>query len=387
MVTMDAHIPIVRSNTALYSHLDEWISRSLQILVDNDFLEPIYNGPKVEEIESIADDYDHEIHDEKLPKTIDTLRTRALGTGAALEALGDLDSAILWYRIGQYRWREGADSHSDNKPILPWPNRESPAIWQENVGLCCALTGNNPHATRLFTWAAQNRSMTDEEIEEAENARFYQDIWQDLGFQIFSLTWLGDWPEILRLSKIGMRVVEKTQRAGYPKDFRGPQLLIKIGHTIATYYTSPNAASKEAAKNSITLKKVPDRDPLTRFSMLPYFFALIRKYPQLDPYPKLSSRSKGRLKIIADSDIAPLTEADFQRVLDDIFNDARRKGHYYSRVVSIGLHRRAGGYPGKSHQMPLCLDVMQKNMGPHDRILRQYDGDVLEIQYHIPRSD
>jgi hypothetical protein len=122
--------------------------------------------------------------------------------------------------------------------------------------------------------------------------------------------------------------------------------------------------------------------------MLSYFFALIRKYPQLDPYPKLPSQNKCRLKIIADSDIAPATESDFQRVLDEIFDDAKRKRRYYIKVASVGLHRRVGGYPGKRHQMALCLDVMRKNIGPHDRIFRQtLENDLLEIEYCIPRRD
>jgi len=47
------------------------------------------------------------------------------------------------------------------------------------------------------------------------------------------------------------------------------------------------------------------------------------------------------------------TRADFQRVLNLIFNQAESKGLKFVDVTAGDLHRKVGGYPGPNHRMPL----------------------------------
>jgi hypothetical protein len=160
--------------------------------------------------------------------------------------------------------------------------RGAPALWQERAALCAALAGNTTRARDLFTWAAENRQKSREEMEAQERTKYYQSVWQPLGYRIYSLTWLGLWDEVIPLAEIGMRLVEKTRRAGHPKDFREPQLLILIGFKLANYFISPTDETLTEATNALVLSKIPDRNSQIRFNMLPHLLALRCKYPQLD---------------------------------------------------------------------------------------------------------
>lgn len=87
----------------------------------------------------------------------------------------------------------------------------------------------------------------------------------------------------------------------------------------------------------------------------------------------------------------PNTE-DFQNALDEIFNKYEGEGKTFIVVQTGGLHRQVGGYPGENHRMPLCCEVMRKNMKPElgDEILpdgpAKGDGASLRIRYNLPRT-
>ncbi|RLI39941.1 HNH endonuclease [Candidatus Bathyarchaeota archaeon] len=83
------------------------------------------------------------------------------------------------------------------------------------------------------------------------------------------------------------------------------------------------------------------------------------------------------------------TRADFQRVLNSIFNQAESKGLKFVDVTAGDLHRKVGGYPGPNHRMPLCCSVMKQNMQEGDIILYQPpsgQGASLRIRYKLPRK-
>jgi hypothetical protein len=51
-----------------------------------------------------------------------------------------------------------------------------------------------------------------------------------------------------------------------------------------------------------------------------------------------------------------------------MFATAHAQGLSHIDILSGDLHRRFGGYPGQDHRMPVCCDVMRKNMRPADEI-------------------
>ena len=82
----------------------------------------------------------------------------------------------------------------------------------------------------------------------------------------------------------------------------------------------------------------------------------------------------------------PPTAQNFQIELNNIFASAKQQGKLYVDVRAGDLHRKVGGYPGRNHRMPLCCEVMKRNMKPGDRILQQPpsgQGANLVIRYYI----
>jgi hypothetical protein len=80
--------------------------------------------------------------------------------------------------------------------------------------------------------------------------------------------------------------------------------------------------------------------------------------------------------------------ADFQRVLDELLDDAVTTGQPSLDLSAGELHRRVGGYPGRLHRMPLCCEVMRSAMGPDDVVLEQPPsgkGASLRIRYDLAR--
>lgn len=79
---------------------------------------------------------------------------------------------------------------------------------------------------------------------------------------------------------------------------------------------------------------------------------------------------------------------DFELALSHLFKEAERQGWPYVDVNAGELHRKVGGYPGRSHRMPVCCEVMKKNMQAADQILEQPPkgkGASLTIRYKLPR--
>ena len=80
---------------------------------------------------------------------------------------------------------------------------------------------------------------------------------------------------------------------------------------------------------------------------------------------------------------------DFQRELDSIFASAQQEGKSPIEVKSGDLHRAVGGYPGRSHRLPVCCRMMRRNMKPGDEILHQPpsgEGATPIIRFKLPRD-
>ena len=80
---------------------------------------------------------------------------------------------------------------------------------------------------------------------------------------------------------------------------------------------------------------------------------------------------------------------DFQLELDSIFAFAEAKLLTAIIISSRDLHRLVGGYPGTDHRMPVCCNVMRKNIAHGDEVLSEPPsgtGATLTIKYQFPRG-
>jgi hypothetical protein len=79
---------------------------------------------------------------------------------------------------------------------------------------------------------------------------------------------------------------------------------------------------------------------------------------------------------------------DFQKELQSQFSLAAAAGAESVIINSGDLHRTLGGYPGKTHQMPVCCQVMYKERRAGDLVLAappKGQGATLSIEYQLPR--
>lgn len=84
----------------------------------------------------------------------------------------------------------------------------------------------------------------------------------------------------------------------------------------------------------------------------------------------------------------PPGKAEFQEELRAILKDAHQRGATEVIVKAADLHQKAGGYPGRNHNMPSCCDAMTEAKRPGDEVLHsppKGKGATLSIRYKLPR--
>lgn len=83
-----------------------------------------------------------------------------------------------------------------------------------------------------------------------------------------------------------------------------------------------------------------------------------------------------------------LTADDFRTHLLNKIKHAESLGLGHIDILSGELHKEIGGYPSKSHSMPVCCSVMRGEMSELDEVLAQPPkgkGATLQIRYVLPR--
>jgi hypothetical protein len=69
--------------------------------------------------------------------------------------------------------------------------------------------------------------------------------------------------------------------------------------------------------------------------------------------------------------------------------EASSTGASHADIQAGVLHRRVGGYPGRTYAMPVCCDVMRAAMRGRDVVLSQPPkgkGASLVIRYRLPHE-
>lgn len=80
------------------------------------------------------------------------------------------------------------------------------------------------------------------------------------------------------------------------------------------------------------------------------------------------------------------TKDDFINEIQSQFMEAKAIGAQYVDIVSGDVHRKLGGYPGKSHRMKTCCMAMYELMKANDEILHAPEstyGATVEIRYYL----
>jgi len=103
--------------------------------------------------------------------------------------------------------------------------------------------------------------------------------------------------------------------------------------------------------------------------------------------PAGQGRARTRQRI---GDVSMPTAEDFRNALNEKFRNALDGGQELIQIRSGDLHRELGGYPGLSHRMPVCCQVMRREMRDGDTVVAeppQGMGANLVIEYRLPRQE
>jgi 5-methylcytosine-specific restriction protein A len=79
---------------------------------------------------------------------------------------------------------------------------------------------------------------------------------------------------------------------------------------------------------------------------------------------------------------------DFKAALNAEFQEAIKLNRSWIDINSGDLHRKLGGYPSKTHQMPTCCNAMYEKKRAGDEVISQPPkgkGATLTIRYKLPR--
>jgi hypothetical protein len=82
------------------------------------------------------------------------------------------------------------------------------------------------------------------------------------------------------------------------------------------------------------------------------------------------------------------TAATFRDALRQLLAEAASRGMAHADIQAGRFHRWVGGYPGPSHSMPVCCDVMWAAKRVGDTVVAQPPkrrGASLTIRYRLPR--
>jgi hypothetical protein len=80
---------------------------------------------------------------------------------------------------------------------------------------------------------------------------------------------------------------------------------------------------------------------------------------------------------------------DFRQALAGFLAEAERDGRSQVEVSAAQLHRALGGYPGRSHRIPICCSVMRTSMREGDSIITSPVagiGPAFTVRFLLPRT-
>ena len=83
------------------------------------------------------------------------------------------------------------------------------------------------------------------------------------------------------------------------------------------------------------------------------------------------------------------TADDFRKELSAQLARGTKRGAAHLEVNSGELHRVLGGYPGPNHRMPICCEVMRREINDGDEVISEPmggKGASLTVRYKLPRA-
>ena len=343
------------------NHLQDIIIEGKAHIEKNGWITLGADAPDVEKIQEILQQY---LGTQENPPPLGAKTAASLGPnmGAASEALGNLPSAIAWYRIGRYVWRGGEQFKSSPEGFPHYGSRMTVGMLQMEAAICADRTGESNAAQHLFTWAVKNRSLSETELHEFGKTKQPYAVWEWAIERAYALLCLKEFQSALKAGKEALHWIGKDSRANLGSAAEMPLLIFPTVLALIRYELDPSPENQAEAVQQLDLDSVATRYHPDHLIGLFYLFNLRAKYPELaapvdDELPPAARAQQGaeacrrwtsKAGIHLDDSLKSLKVMDkhLKELYRNIQDDDQRKlalfmlGSYYGDIVR---HELSGG--------------------------------------------
>jgi hypothetical protein len=396
-----------KSRSTFRLELDDIIQKGGLHLKDSNLLDTSTQGPDVEKITKGVEPY---LGDQRVspPSEIDTAIAMGVRMGTANEALGQLPAAMGWYQIGRYYWRGMPPTQGEPSGLPDFGWRMTAGMLQMKAAVCADRAGKAEDARRLFTWAVEYRSFSEEELREFDETKQPYAVWKWTIEQAYALLCLGRYQEALEACNEALRWIEKDRKAKVESATEMPLLILPSVLALARYQLEPSDENRLEAIRRLDLDAVASRIHVDHLQGLFYLFNLRAKYPELanpsddelTPAARAQHGAEACKAWMAKADIlldgSPeslnLLDQSLRRLYPSIKDDEQRKlmlfmwGSYFGEVVRGEL---AGGQWNFSAETMLSWTVdwdlgeIELQLWPFQRVSEYASGETSETLFDL----
>jgi len=372
--------------SGFHDHVKRRITEGQQYLKANKYAIHGTDIPDVKKIEPLLQGY---LGSQESPPPQHIKSAAALGPnmGTAYEALDQLDIATAWYQLGQYTWRGGKQFDSVVQEPADYGSRMTAGRLQLKSAICAERVGSIDRASDLFTWAVENKSFTEKELQGFEETKQPWLVWEWAIQRSYALLCLGEFQLAHRAAKEALHWIKKDSRAKLGSATEMPLLIFASILALINYELDPSPENRTEAIRLLDLDAVATRFHPDQFRGLFYLFNLRAKYPELaapadedlPPSVRAQQAAEACRRWIAKSRIQLDNSVDSLKVLDkylkeiyrEITDEEQRKlslfmlGSYFGEVVRAEL---AGG---------------KWNFSTEEMLSWTIDWDIGEVELHL----
>jgi len=367
-------------------HVKRRITEGQQYLEENHYAIPGTDIPDVKKIEPLLHSY---LGSQESPPPKHIKSAAALGPtlGTAYEILGQHEIATAWYQLGQYTWRGGKQFDSVYKEPADYGSRMTAGRLQLNSAICADRVGSIDRARFLFTWAVENRSFTEKELQGFEETKQPWLVWEWAIQRAYALICLGEIQLAYDTGNETLQWIKKDNRAKLGSATEMPLLIFPTILALINYELDPSPENRTEAIQLLDLDSVATRFHPDQFRGLFYLFNLRAKYPELaapadedlPPSVRAQQAAEACRRWTAKADLQLNNSVESLKILDkylkkfysEIKDKEQRKfvlfmlGSYFGEVVRAEL---AGGKWNFSAEVMLSWTI---------------DWDIGEVELHL----
>ena len=372
--------------SGFHDHLKKRISWGQDLLIENQWAIAGTEIPDVRKIEPLLQGFLGS-QETPPPQHIRSAASNGSDMGTAYEALGQLEIATAWYKLGQYVWRGKKQFDSVIEEPADFASRMTVGMLQMEAAICADRIESSDRARDLFEWAVENRSFTEQELQEFEETKQPWIVWKWTIQRAYALLCLREFQLAQQAAEQALIWIEKDRSAKLGSATEMPLLILPTVLALINYELDPSPENRTKAIRLLDCDAVASRIHVDQFQALFYLFNLRAKNPELvspadeDLPPAARAQqaaeacrkwtAKAGLKLDNTVKSLEVLDKNLKKIYSEIKDKEQRKvvlfmlGSYFGEVVRAEL---AGGKWNFSADVMLAWTV---------------DWDIGDVELHL----